>query len=483
MRLDRLTTDATDALRQAGAIASDLVRPSLRLGVTGLARAGKTIFITALVQNLVSGGRLPFLGAEAEGRLTRAYLEPQPDDAVPRFEIENHLAALGADPPRWPESTRRISQLRVTLDYKPVSLWRHVTGSRTLHVDIVDYPGEWLLDLPLLGEDFVQWSEGCLAHAAAGGRKTISAPFTGFLTGIDWAAADAEQTAMTGAALYRDYLAKVREQTHVFAGLTPGRFLMPGDLEGSPALTFFPAPRDKSGPLHALLARRFEAYKAHVVKPFFRDHFARLDRQIVLVDVLGALDAGPAAVADLGGALDRVLTAFRPGANTWLSSILSRRIDHILFAATKADHLHHTSHDRLEAILGRMVAKSLQRAQFAGARVRVQALAGIRATRETEMPSVGGKPALPCIMGTPMAGERFGDQVFDGRREVAVFPGDLPGTPEEALGAGGAALEGALRFPRFRPPIVRPTALQPSPPFPHIRLDRALEFLIGDRVA
>ncbi|WP_439603509.1 YcjX family protein, partial [Devosia sp.] len=30
--------------------------PTLRLGVTGLSRAGKTIFITALVHNLLTGG-------------------------------------------------------------------------------------------------------------------------------------------------------------------------------------------------------------------------------------------------------------------------------------------------------------------------------------------------------------------------------------------------------------------------------------------
>ena len=46
-----------------------------------------------------------------------------------------------------------------------------------------------------------------------------------------------------------------------------------------------------------MMARRYEAYKAHVVRPFFRDHFARLDRQIVLVDALSALNSGPAAVA------------------------------------------------------------------------------------------------------------------------------------------------------------------------------------------
>ena len=487
MRLTDLPTDATEAFRHAGAYASDLVRPAVRLGVTGLARAGKTVFITALVHNLIAGARLPFLRAQADGRLKRAWLEPQPDDDVPRFQIEDHLGALTADPPHWPNSTRRVSQLRLTLEYAPASLWRHVTGSRRLAVDIVDYPGEWLLDLSLLGQSFDDWSRASMSACQRPGRNTIANPFLQFLASVDAGTTAAEPVAILGAALYRDYLSACRKQDHVYTGLTPGRFLMPGELEGSPALTFFPLPpemaaKDKS-PLRTLLARRFEAYKSHVVKPFFRDHFSRLDRQIVLVDALGALDAGPAAVADLSSSLESVLASFRPGANTWLSSVLSRRIDRILFAATKADHLHHSMHDRLEAILGRMVGKAVTKAQFAGANVRVLAMAGIRATHEAEMAvATAGAAALPCIVGTPLAGETFGTQIFDGRREVVIFPGDLPLNPDEVLGSGNGSLEGTLRFPRFRPPLVVPRAMDPSPPFPSIRLDRAIEFLIGDRI-
>ena len=49
-----------------------------------------------------------------------------------------------------------------------------------------------------------------------------------------------------------------------------------------------------------MMERRYEAYKTHVVRPFFRDHFARLDRQIVLVDALARAQLGPG-----GGARSR----------------------------------------------------------------------------------------------------------------------------------------------------------------------------------
>jgi predicted YcjX-like family ATPase len=102
------------------------------------------------------------------------------------------------------------------------------------------------------------------------------------------------------------------------------------------------------------MRRRYDAYKEVVVRPFFHDHFARLDRQIVLVDVLAAINAGPDAVLDLEGALAAVLDCFQIGRKTFLSALLRPRIDRILLAASKADRLHHTSHDRLQAILKRL---------------------------------------------------------------------------------------------------------------------------------
>jgi len=70
---------ATGGMRD---FATSLVSPVLRLGVTGLARAGKTVFITALVHALLNGTRLPVFEAMAGGRILRTYLEPQPDDVV-----------------------------------------------------------------------------------------------------------------------------------------------------------------------------------------------------------------------------------------------------------------------------------------------------------------------------------------------------------------------------------------------------------------
>ena len=117
----------------------------------------------------------------------------------------------------------------------------------------------------------------------------------------------------------------------------------------------------------------------------------------------------------------------------------------------------------------------------------VVALAAVRATREAQV--ARGRDKLPSILGTPAAGEMANGEAFDGNTEVATFPGDLPADPED-LFKGEAAFRGLssasaektdFRFLRFRPPLLERDGSD-EPALPHIRLDRALQFLIGDRL-
>ncbi len=464
----------------------NLFNPTVRLGVTGLSRAGKTVFITALVHGLSRGGRFPVFESLATGRIARARLEPQPDDAVPRFAYENHLRTLIGER-RWPNSTVDISELRLVIDYQ-----RKNGADRTLTLDIVDYPGEWLLDLPLLGKSYEQWSVESLALSQQEPRARLATEWHAHLGTLDAQAREDEQATLTAARLFTDYLRACRDERFAMSLLPPGRFLMPGNLAGSPALTFAPLDVALDGiapesSLWAMMRRRYEAYKDVVVRPFFRDHFSRLDRQIVLVDALAAFNAGPEALHDLEAALAGILDCFRIGRRTMFSTLFRPRIDRILFAATKADHLHHSSHDRMEAILRRMLNPAAVRAEVAGAAVDVVALAAVRATREAQVQR--GREKLPSILGTPIKGEIANGERFDGETEVATFPGDLPVNLDDFFQDDGAfrgltsasAEKADFRFLRFRPPLLASAGAE-DPALPHIRLDRAFQFLIGDRL-
>jgi predicted YcjX-like family ATPase len=486
--LTRIQTIAEEARLAARALlefGSHLLHPTVRLGVTGLSGAGKTVFITALVHDLMHGARLPVFEPLASGRIARARLEPQPDDAVPRFEYERHVDALVGDR-AWPESTRRISELRLVVEYQST------TGAeRTLTLDIVDYPGEWLLDLPLLTLSYREWSVQALKLSYEEPRRRLAGRWHAHLATLDPQGGEDEQAALGAAKLFTDYLRACRDARYALSLLPPGRFLMPGERAGAPAFTFAPLARgSEAAPakvtLHGMMERRFEAYKRLVVRPFYHEHFARLDRQIVLVDALAALNAGPAAVKDLEATLTAILACFRPGRWSFASALIRPRIDRILFAATKADHLHHTSHDRLQRILAEMTQQAIERAKFSGALIDVVALAAVRATREATV--TRGRERLPSIVGVPAAGEAAGTEVFDGSTEIAAFPGDLPEDSGALIGGAepfrgltaGPAQQADYRFLRFRPPPLEPIGTG-TVALPHIRLDRALQFLLGDR--
>ena len=67
-----------------------------------------------------------------------------------------------------------MSEIRLALRFRSnESLMRHFKETSTLYLEIVDYPGEWLLDLPMLAQDYLNWSRqmtGLLQGSGQSGR-------------------------------------------------------------------------------------------------------------------------------------------------------------------------------------------------------------------------------------------------------------------------------------------------------------------------
>jgi predicted YcjX-like family ATPase len=453
-----------DWLAEAGS----LLDRRVRLGVTGLSRAGKTVFIASLVHHLLHPNRLKLLSVLAEGRFDAAMLQPMPGGSVPRFRYEavlQDLTGTANQAPRWPDSTKAVSELRLSIRFRsPLAFG--LERPNTLHLDIVDYPGEWLLDLPLLTLDYATWSRQAVAQASRGGRQRLSGEWLALAQAMRPAATDDEPAIARTAGAYRAYLQAARNAPERYSMLQPGRFLLPGEMAGAPALTFFPLPDAAENPARGTLARlmadRFESYKREIASPFFDHHLKRIDRQVVLVDLLEHLAAGPESLADLKSAIDGTLGAFRHGESSWFSLLFGNRISRVLFAATKADHLPTGDHQALADLLDALVGDTSRRLSYAGARIHSEAIAALRVTREANIDTPNGR--WPGVAGLPLDSEHVEE----------VLPGALPRTLEAVAGSDQFAPVA------FRP---RPGDIRHDQGPASLRMDRALEFLLGDALA
>jgi predicted YcjX-like family ATPase len=448
------------------------------LAVTGLSRSGKTVLITSLIHNLLSAlhnpNRMPLLKVVGEGRLIAAKLAGAKAHRLPQFPYLDNIETMASGTADWPARTTDISEIGIDVSFVPAGtvgkLLGHISGgAATLKIRIVDYPGEWLLDLPLLTQSFADWSRATLRLYRKGVRAEIAGDFLGYVSQHPHGETASEEVAKQAHDLYCAVLLKARDR-HGLSFLQPGRFLCPGGLGNVPYLWFAPLDIaegvDKLAPnsLGALMEARFEVYKREAVAHFYETHFRHYARQIVLVDVLRALLAGREAFDDTRLALDAILESFRYGPGGILSKLLSGpRIDRVLFAATKADHVPDIQRDHLAELLRSLAAFPALEVRSTSAHIDVAALASVVSTAE-DVQEIDGQ-RVPVVVGRPVGSTK----------QSKFFVGTVPIRPPRPDAWGSPF----LNVPVFEPPMIEPS---PVDGIPHINLDLAVEFLLGDRL-
>ncbi|NNG42372.1 YcjX family protein [Pseudoalteromonas sp. NEC-BIFX-2020_002] len=467
------TSFAKSTLKKIKGGAQKAVHRSLdqhvKLAVTGLSGSGKTAFITALVKHLTSQANeknLPFFDVMQQQRHIATRIVPQEALTIPTFDYPKALSALlpTEGQPRWPSSTERINTLRLAIKYRSDSGLRgHFSPQSTLYLDIIDYPGEWLLDLPMLQQSYRQWSEQQYALLQQPPRVEKSQAFLTALAALDLHAPVDESALSDIATQYQALLVGLKKDTKL-AMLQPGRMLMPGELQGAPLLLFFPVAgytEDAiAGSNLAHLQKRFDAYVKEVVKPFYSQHFRHFDRQIVLVDVLSALNEGPETLQEQGDVINQLLAHFNYGETGFLKRLFKPNIDKLLFAANKSDHISGVHHKDLALLLDSLVHEQSNHLKFDGVKIETMAMSSITATMPKQVTEQG--KTLNCIYGLPLLESQW----------LTYLP---PQPPMRMLNKDEWPSHG-FEFLSFSP--------MPSPDkqLKHIRLDHVMQYLLGDKL-
>ena len=425
-----------------------------------MARAGKTAFLTSVAANLLALGAgrpvLPALAQKVAGRGLQVSIAPAGAAGLPRFDHAVHLAALTADTPAWPARTSSASLLALDLVLDRQRLGISLPPAR-IRLELLDYPGEWLLDLPLVRTTYAEWSATVLRRLEG---HPMAQEFLAYAAALPAGAPADEALAATGHRLYRAMLARMRDGAGLSL-LQPGRFLMPAPGPEPAWMAFFPM--RGGGGLHSLLALRYAAYVRAVQEDLAEPMFGNLDRMVVLVDLLSALSAGEAAFADASGAL-----AAAAGALRWRRSLLDtalalgrlqrppRTVSRVAYAATKSDHVAERQRGNLSALL-----RALASPESSGPDVRTAHLpiAAVRCTEDFVW-TLDGRPV------SAVRGRRIGDE-----RLLRSYPGEVPDRPPDAAFWAHPFLQLPVFEPR-RPPEAGRGGV------PELGLDALLLFLL-----
>lgn len=442
-----------------------LTQNRINIGITGFSRSGKTTLITSLIYQLLNhhNAALSAFQPIIQGRLLGARWGALSQQHR-LFPYQSGIAALSSPSPRWPEPTEEETAGLIELRLKPQNRLLAI-GQKpfsSLQVAIHDYPGEWLIDIPMAGMSFAQWSRQWQQLLKAAPRKPLAQAFLAQAGAIDPASpwSEAEMTHLCHC--YRQLMQDCRHQ----AGLT---LLQPGMLcFGQPDTTtpfFFPlmtiaadSPALAENSWQAELERRYRQYTQTMIQPFIRRCLKNIDKQLLLADVIDSLAQGPAALADLQQALTQILPIFSYGKNNWLSRLFRPKIDQLVIAATKVDQVLPGQHEAVRQLTADLTREACYKAAFSNIQVTCEAIASVRSS------TLALRNGHERLVGTTVEG-------LYGEMWHPQIPGHLPDSTD------WPALNG-WQPKNLRPPQALPLAR--GGPLPHIRLDIVINQLLGD---
>lgn len=326
--------------------------------VTGLSRSGKSTLLTSLMAQLLQrtyGGDdhqpMPLLKALPLDRLSDVVFVANDDDTS-AFPFQQHFDQLKQR--QWPASTRRVSAFGIRLSFERTYEWlSQVAGQEKQQLNVYDYPGEWLMDLPLIDKSYADWSAQVLAQQLTEPQKSHAQDWQTLVSSFDFEQPPTATATRQLIDTYHAYLLKAKADG--ISILQPGAMLFEDtwDWQGQ---GFCPLPAklsyDISHPWTRLFQQRYDDFVVQWLKPLQKRFFAHADKQIILLDLMEGLNFGKAYLSEMKEALNHLVSSFVYGKRQWYQRFHQPMgIVKVAFVATKADLVPQDQHDNLLSLL------------------------------------------------------------------------------------------------------------------------------------
>ncbi len=379
-----------------------------RVGVIGLYRSGKTVFLTSLINHLQNHNpnRFP-LGKRAQIAFAKE-LQAVRFEQFPYRERRNMLV----NKRRWPEKTRSVSEYSCRY-YR--SDWKLSRGELSL----LDFPGERLADLIMVNASYGQWSDFMMTlfrdHEE---YRVIAQQYADLTSGIDIT----ESTVIDS---YRHLMHNLFMSYRPV--VSPSAFLLSpdgdwiGDIDdpsnsfmqhcysGLSEKTQFVPLSEEARRMHPDLSkkfsRRYAAYRRRIALPL-SGWMRSCDALVVLIDVTALLAGGEGMYQGNRELLRNLIDLLNPGKTLFGLSVdllrkviypfdnnpLKRFVDlswrelsRIAFVATKVDKVHESNRGRLRDLVREMTEGLIAAHQVKAAELDVGyfACAAVKSTRST----------------------------------------------------------------------------------------------------
>jgi predicted YcjX-like family ATPase len=445
------------------------------IGVIGMHSAGKTVFLTSLIDHLLNHDPARFrLGADTAAPVTLRRVRPEPVNAGwEAFPYAANRAAL-ATSGKWPRKTRDRAEFCVAFER---SDWRFTAPL----LRFFDMPGERLADAGMFGVPYEAWSDHWHRYTADDAhQRAASEGFLAALAAPDLTEAtviDAYRLALATAVgrHYKPFVSPssflLDAQGGVARGETPeeiaeGRYV---GVSANSQLVPLPASVRATHPeMAAKFAARYAHYQRVMVAPFL-ESLARCHSLIVMVDVVEMLRSGVAMANDGRQMVRDLMRVIEPGETilgtayrTLSEAVLQFRphwVTKIAFVAPKIDLVHPLDRDRVLHLARKHVGSLAQ--DHDGLACRFFGTSAVVSTKA--MP--GGEDKR-LMRGLPYR-DADGQKLPRGEEQqfpVSAVPEDWPATWRP----------GEFSFPEVYPVL---PAYQGYPP-DQVGLDRVLEFVM-----